>query len=125
MTKDSAVWSRADVLGNVRKAFLGRLARREHASTALEYLGGLGRWVGITGNVAEAGLLLVVRLWLNQAVFVHQFMRMIRAEGFVQAPPAGDTLIRSFAPLLLAMGLFTQPIALVLVLGRPGVPTRR
>ena len=44
-------------------------------------------------------------------------MMMMRAEGFAEAPSAGATLIRSIAPLLLATGLVTRPVALLLVLG--------
>ena len=44
-------------------------------------------------------------------------MMMMRAEGFAEAPSVGATLIRSVAPLLLATGLATRPVALLLVLG--------
>ena len=71
----------------------------------------------IAGNFAHAFLLLTARIWLSQAIFVHQIMIMMRAEGFAEAPSAGATLIRSIAPLLLATGLATRPVALLLVLG--------
>jgi NADH dehydrogenase/putative oxidoreductase len=72
----------------------------------------------IAGNFAHAFLLLAARIWLSQAIFVHQIMMMMmRAEGFAEAPSAGATLIRSIAPLLLATGLVTRPVSLLLVLG--------
>ena len=43
-------------------------------------------------------------------------MTMMRAEGFSEAPPVADTLIHSLAPLLLATGLATRPVALLLLL---------
>jgi hypothetical protein len=70
-----------------------------------------------TGGIVQAGLLLVARIWLSQAVFVHQIMAMMRATGFSEAPSVGSTLIQSVAPLLLASGLATRPVALLLLFG--------
>jgi uncharacterized membrane protein YphA (DoxX/SURF4 family) len=70
-----------------------------------------------TGGIVQAGLLLVARIWLSQAVFVHQIMAMMRATGFSEAPSIGSTLIQSVAPLLLASGLATRPVALLLLFG--------
>jgi NADH dehydrogenase FAD-containing subunit len=89
----------------------------EFAWTVLEHLVRLRRWVWISGQVAQAGLLLAARVWLGQAIFVHQLMMMMQAEAFAGTPPFGGTLIRSVAPLLLAMGLLTRPTALILALG--------
>jgi NADH dehydrogenase FAD-containing subunit len=89
----------------------------ERASAAIAVLTALGRWSAVAGRVGQAGLLLAARTWLSQAIFVHQIMMMMRAGGFPGAPPVGDTLIRSLAPLLLATGLATRPVALLLVLG--------
>ena len=44
-------------------------------------------------------------------------MMIMRAESFVEAPSVGAMLTRSVAPLLLATGLATRPVALPLVLG--------
>jgi len=76
-----------------------------------------GRGVAIVGGFAHAALLLAVRIWLSQAIFVHQMMMMMRAERFTEAPSVEATLIWSVAPLLLATGLATRPVALLLVLG--------
>jgi NADH dehydrogenase/putative oxidoreductase len=89
----------------------------EHLSAGLEGWAPVGRSVAIAGNIIHAVLLLMARIWLSQAIFVHQIMMMMRAEGFAEAPSAGATLIRSIAPLLLATGLVTRSVALVLVLG--------
>jgi len=77
----------------------------------------IGRWDALAGRLAQAALLLAARIWLSQAVFVHQIIMMMRAGGFSEAPPAGEMLIRSVAPILLASGLATRPVALILVLG--------
>jgi NADH:ubiquinone reductase (H+-translocating) len=90
----------------------------EHVAAVLEWSEAVRRWTVITGGVAGAVLLLAARIWLSQALFVHQIMMMMRAEGFSEATSAGATLIRSIGPLLLAIGLVTRPVALLLVLGR-------
>jgi len=88
-----------------------------HVSATLEGWVAVARSVAIAGNIAQAVLLLTARIWLSQAIFVHQVMMMMRAAGFAEAPTAGATLIRSVVPLLLATGLATRPVALVLILG--------
>ena len=89
----------------------------DHASAVVEAWVAFGRWDAVAGGAAAAALLLAARIWLSQAVFVHQIMMMMRAGGLSEAPPVGDMLIRSLAPLLLAIGLATRPVALLLVLG--------
>lgn len=89
----------------------------EHAAVVLEYCEVVRRWTVIIGDVAGAVLLLVARIWLSQALFVHQIMMMMRADRFSEATSGGAMLIRSIAPLLLATGLVTRPVALLLVLG--------
>ncbi len=59
----------------------------------------------------------MARIWLSQAIFVHQIMAMMRATGFSEAPSVGSTLIQSVAPLLLASGLATRLVALLLLFG--------
>jgi NADH:ubiquinone reductase (H+-translocating) len=54
---------------------------------------------------------------LSQVIFVHQIMMMMHAGGFAEAPAVGATLIQSVAPLLLATGLATRPVALLLAFG--------
>ncbi len=90
----------------------------EHVAAVLAWWDIVRRWTVITGGVAGAVLLLVARIWLSQALFVHQIMMMMRADGFSEAPSGGATLIRSIAPLLLASGLVTRPVALLLVVGQ-------
>ena len=93
----------------------------EHASAVVEAWAAVGRSAAVAAGVAQAALLLAARIWLSQAIFVHQIMMMMRAEGFSEAPPVADTLIHSLAPLLLATGLATRPVGLLLLLGaRPG-----
>src|SRR3984885_5961503 len=89
----------------------------ERVSAGLEDWVAIGRSVAVAGNVIHAVLILTARIWLSQAIFVHQIMMMMRAEGFAEAPSAGAALIRSVAPLLLATGLASRPVALALVLG--------
>ena len=89
----------------------------EHVQAVLEGCAAVGRLAGTAGGIAQAALLLAARIWLSQAIFVHQIMMMMRAEGFAEAPSVGATLIRSIAPVLLATGLATRPVALLLVLG--------
>ena len=118
MNGDRSHPGRPEVLGAARKAVLAaRTSHVKHVSAALEGWLAAGRKVAITGNIVHAFLLLAARVWLSQAIFVHQIMMMMRAEGFAEAPSAGATLIRSVAPLLLATGLATRPVALILVLG--------
>ena len=88
-----------------------------HASAVVEAWTAIGRWDAVAGGIAQAALLLAARIWLSQAIFVHQIMMMMRAGGLSEAPPVGDMLIRSLAPLLLATGLATRPVALLLILG--------
>ena len=75
------------------------------------------RWVGLTGSVVQAVLLLAGRIWLSQAIFVHQLMAMVYAHAPVEMPTTGATLLRGVAPMLLATGLLTRPVALLLALG--------
>ena len=69
------------------------------------------------GSFAQAALLLAARVWLSQAIFVHQLVAMMHARSFVEAPSAGPALFSSVAPILLAIGLLTRPVALLLALG--------
>ena len=101
----------------------GRPPGVEHASALVEAWTAVGRWAAVAGGVAEAALLLAARIWLSQTIFVHQIMMMMRAEGFSAAPPVGATLIQSIAPLLLAAGLVTRPVAMLLLLGLGQDPT--
>lgn len=118
MTGDRSHPDRPESPGAAKKAVLAaRTSHVEHVSAALEGWVAVGRRVVIAGNIVHACLLLAVRVWLSQAIFVHQIMMMMRAEGFSEEPSAGATLIRSIAPLLLATGLATRPVAFILVLG--------
>ena len=118
MNGDRSHPDRPEVAGAAEKAVLAAWTSPvEHVSAALEGWVAVGRKVAIAGNIVHAFLLLAARVWLSQAIFVHQIMMMMRAEGFAEAPSAGATLIRSVAPLLLATGLATRPVALLLVLG--------
>src|ERR1700733_5399082 len=118
MNRDRSDADRPEVAGAAKKVVLAtRTSHAEHASAALEGWVVVGRRVAIAGHIVHAFLLLVARVWLSQAIFVHQIMMMMRAAGFAEAPSAGATLIRSVAPLLLATGLASRPVALALVLG--------
>ena len=75
------------------------------------------RWAGPAGSFVQAVLLLAARIWLSQAIFVHQLMAMMQAQGVVEAPSVGATLLRGVAPTLLVIGLLTRPMALLLALG--------
>jgi len=89
----------------------------EHIVEALEGSAAVRGWIAAIGGVAQPALLLAARIWLSQAIFVHQIMMMMRVEGFIGDPSVAATLVRSVAPLLLATGLATRPVALLLVLG--------
>src|ERR1700720_1776904 len=118
MNGDRSGPDRPEVSGAAEKAVLGVCASLlERVSAGLEDWVAIGRSVAIAGNVIHAVLLLTARIWLSQTLFVHQIMMMMRAEGLAEAPSAGATLIRSVAPLLLATGLVTRLVALLLVLG--------
>jgi NADH dehydrogenase FAD-containing subunit len=118
MNRDRSGPDRPAVAGAAEKAVLATWTSPvEHVSAALEGWVAVGRKAAIAGNIVHAFLLLAARVWLSQAIFVHQIMMMMRAEGFAEAPSTGATLIRSIAPLLLATGLVTRPVALLLVLG--------
>jgi NADH dehydrogenase FAD-containing subunit len=109
---------RPKVSGAAGKAVPGIVAScLEHLSAGIEGWAAVGRSVAVAGNIIHPVVLLAARIWLSQEIFVHQIMMMMRAGGFTEAPPAGATLIRSIAPLLLATGLVTRPVALVLLLG--------
>ena len=75
------------------------------------------RWAWHAASILQAVVLLAVRIWLSQAIFVHQLMAMIHAEGATGMPSAGETLLRSVAPMLLIIGLLTRPIVVLLALG--------
>ena len=118
MDRELSASSNAAAPGTVLWTVPRRLAPLlEFAWTALERLVELRRSVCVPGHVAQAGLLLAARVWLSQAIFVHQVMMMMHAEAFAGAPPMGATVIRSVAPLLLAVGIFTRPLAVILALG--------
>jgi NADH dehydrogenase FAD-containing subunit len=74
-------------------------------------------WLTEGGKAARAGLLLAARVWLGQAIFIHQLMTMMHDGGFDKAPPIAATLLPDVAPLLLLTGLLTRPVALLLALG--------
>lgn len=65
-------------------------------------------------------LLLLVRVWFGQVVFVHQIMTMAmisHAEPLssgLHVPSGLDATVHSIVPLLLTIGLLTRPVALVL-----------
>jgi hypothetical protein len=101
-----------------RKAFLDtRMLIKEQAGRALEFVAGCDQWMRAAGTVAHAVLLLVGRIWLSQTIFVHGLMMMMSAGGVIQTPPIWPTLMQGVDPLLLAAGLVTRPVALVVLLG--------
>jgi hypothetical protein len=96
---------------------VARSLRQERVSTVFEGWEAVSRWTAFTGLIVRPGLLLVARIWLSQAIFVHQIMMMMHGTGFSEAPPVEAMLIRSVTPLLLASGLATRPVALLLLVG--------
>ena len=58
-------------------------------------------------------LLLAVRIWLSQVIFVHRVMMMA---GPHTSPSVGEVIVQAVGPLLLATGLLTRPVALALLL---------
>src|ERR1700761_5455847 len=69
----------------------------EQATALVEPWAAVGRRAAVAAGIAQAILLLAARIWLSQAIFVHQMMIMMRAEGFSVAAPVGATLIQSIA----------------------------
>lgn len=67
-------------------------------------------------------LLLLTRLWFGQVVFVHRVMEMATganiadAASILRVPSAVDAATHVVLPLLLSIGLFTRPVAAILVL---------
>ncbi len=103
-------------LGDAESLPEGRSLGGEHAAAVVEAWALVGRCARVVAGVANAAVLLTARIWLSQAIFVHQIMMMMRASGFSEAPPVANTLIHSLAPLLLTTGLATRPVALLLLL---------
>jgi NADH dehydrogenase FAD-containing subunit len=66
--------------------------------------------------IARFGVLLVVRIWLSQAILSHGLMAMMQAEGFSRQPSGWSMLAQGMLPLLLTVGLLTRPVALLLLL---------
>src|ERR1700761_6623197 len=89
----------------------------ERVFAALEACAAVWHWIAVVGTIAQPAILLAARIWLSQAIFVHQVMMMMHAKGFLEEPSVEATLIRGVAPLLLAAGLATRPVSLLLVLG--------
>ena len=117
MSEDPSRPDRPELGAAETAAPAARSVRQERVSAILEGWDTVGRWAVFTGGVVRAGLLLMVRVWLSQTIFVHQIMAMMRATGFSEAPSVGSTLVQSMAPLLLASGLATRPVALLLLFG--------
>src|ERR1700739_506654 len=110
MNSDQHHSDRPELVGAATKAVpAASVPGVEHVSATLEDWVAVGRTVAITGGIVQAVLLLAARIWLSQAIFVHQIMMMMRADGFSETPPVADTLIHSLAPLLLATGSATAP----------------
>ena len=117
MSEDPSRPGRLELGAAETAAHAARTVLQERVSAVLDGWEAVGRWTVFTGGVVRSGLLLVARIWLSQAIFVHQIMAMMRPTGFSEAPSGGSTLIQSVAPLLLASGLATRPVAFLLLLG--------
>jgi NADH dehydrogenase FAD-containing subunit len=83
----------------------------------VEALDSFHGWLRGAGQFAYAGVLLAARIWLAQAAFVGGLMAMMQAEGFSRLPPAPVTVLEGVLPFLLAVGVLTRPLALILLLG--------
>src|ERR1700691_1434076 len=68
-----------------------------------------------TDLIFSPWLLLATRVWLSQVVFVHRIMMMVAAGGGPPPPFALEAVIQGVAPLLLATGLLTRPVAATLL----------
>ena len=118
MDSGSSATSGVEAPMTVQKAVLRKPTQLvKRASTVLDHAVRLEHWVDIIGKAAQAVLLLAVRIWLSQAIFVHQLVVMMRAEGFAAASSPGAAMLRSVAPVLLATGLLTRPVAFILAMG--------
>ena len=117
MSEDPSRPDRRELAAAESAAPAARSVGQERVSAVLEGWEAAGRRAVFAGDVVRAGLLLISRIWLSQAIFVHQIMAMMRATGFSEAPSVGSTQIQSMAPLLLASGLATRPVALLLLFG--------
>jgi hypothetical protein len=102
MNGDRSDPDRPELVGAAKKAVLAaRTSHVEHVSAALEGWVAVGRRVPIAGNIVHAVILLAARVWLSQAIFVHQMMMtmmMMRAEGFAEACPAVAARARCRSP---------------------------
>lgn len=92
-------------------------APRVLAPLAREWLGSLAAAMASLGVFAKAPVLLAVRIWLSQSIFVQGIMTMMQAEGFSRQPPGWGMLAQGMLPLLLTAGLLTRPVALLLLIG--------
>ena len=68
-----------------------------------------------TDLIFSPWLLLTTRVWLSQVVFVHRIMMMVAAGAGHALPFALEAVIHGVAPLLLATGLLTRPVAATLL----------
>jgi hypothetical protein len=70
---------RLEVSGAAAKAVpTARAPNAEQVSAVLECWAAVARRIAITGGIFHAVLLLMVRVWLSQAIFVHQIISRMR-----------------------------------------------
>ncbi len=93
------------------------VAARCGLTIARGYLAKLTTTVASLSVPVKAGVVLASRIWLSQAIFVHVLMTMMQAEGFSHEPSAWSALAQGILPSLLAVGLLTRPVALLLLFG--------
>jgi uncharacterized membrane protein YphA (DoxX/SURF4 family) len=81
---------------------------------------------GVGQSMRRLGMpcfLLASRLWIGQVVFAHQFMAMMQQGtngqpgGPLHVPDSITTALHAVAPLLIAAGLLTRPVAVIVLLG--------
>ncbi|HVE06763.1 MAG TPA: NAD(P)/FAD-dependent oxidoreductase [Paraburkholderia sp.] len=86
---------------------------------SLRVLAGVGQQMRRIGMPC---FLLAARLWIGQVVFAHQFMAMVQQGspgqpgGPLHVPDSVATALHGVAPLLIAAGLLTRPVAAALLI---------
>ena len=101
----------------VLRAALSSAVTQKNVTIAREWLAKLPSAAASISIIAKAGVLLAVRIWLSQAVFVHGLMAMMQAEGFSRQPSGWSALAQAVLPLLLTVGVLTRPVAFLILFG--------
>jgi hypothetical protein len=110
----------SDSLPNERQRTTDALVRftrlRDHIRLVGETWSNVALLTRPVGNSIAAMLLVVGRVWLGQTVFLHMVFAMMQEVGFHESLLPWESLLQGIAPALLTAGVFTRPIALVLLI---------